>query len=164
MAKYTITYDRDESGAWIAKVRGVPEAHSYGRTIEQARARVREALSLWRTNAETAEFADDIRLPTQASSVVKAFIQARKRADSEQLRAQKAARVAAHALTDRWNYSLRDAGELLGVSRQRVKQIKESGFGASRATSRRAASLTRRSGRAAHAKPAAKTGSNAPRG
>jgi predicted RNase H-like HicB family nuclease len=128
MAKYTVAYDRDESGAWIAQVCGVPEAHSYGRTIEQARERVREALSLWRANAETAEFVDDIHLPPQASGLVKAVIEARKRADKEQLRAQKSARTAAHALTDRWKYSLRDAGELLGVSRQRVKQIKESGL------------------------------------
>ena len=82
MAKYTITYDRDESDAWIAQVRGVPEAHSYGRTIEQARERVREALSLWRTNAETAELVDKVHLPAQASGLVNAFIQARKRADS----------------------------------------------------------------------------------
>lgn len=126
MAKYTISYDRDESGVWIAQVRGVREAHSYGRTIEQARERVREALSLWRSNAGTAEFIDDIRLPRSASHLVKAFVDARKRADREQLRAQRSARAAAHALTDRWKYSLRDAGEVLGVSRQRVKQIKES--------------------------------------
>ena len=127
MAKYTITYDRDEGGAWIAQVRGVPEAHSYGRTIEQARDRVREALSLWRTNAETAEFIDDVHLPPHASGLVRTFIAARKRADSEQVRAQESARAAAQALTERWKFSLRDAGEILGVSRQRVQQIKGSG-------------------------------------
>lgn len=124
MAKYTITYDRDESGAWIAQVRGVAEAHSYGRTIEQARERVREALSLWRDDAATADFVDDVHLPARATELVAAFVQARRRADTEQRRAQKSAQVAAVALTDRWNYSLRDAGELLGVSRQRVQQIK----------------------------------------
>src|SRR5438105_14673333 len=46
VTKYTVIYQRDESGAWIARVRGVPEAHSYGRTLEQARERIREALSL----------------------------------------------------------------------------------------------------------------------
>lgn len=127
MAKYTITYDRDESGAWIAQVRGVPEAHSYGRTIEQARERVGEALSLWRANAETAEFVDEVHLPAQARGLVRSSIQARKRADTEQLRAQNSAKAAARALTERWNFSLRDAGEILGVSRQRVQQIKESG-------------------------------------
>lgn len=143
MAKYTITYDRDESDAWIAQVRGVPEAHSYGRTIEQARERVREALSLWRTNAETAELVDKVHLPAQASGLVNAFIQARKRADSEQVRSQRSARAAARALTERWNYSLRDAGELLGVSRQRVQQIKESGLALKKARPRRAASHRR---------------------
>lgn len=124
MAKYTIRYDRDESGAWIAQVRAVPEAHSYGRTIEQARERVREALSLWRANAETAQFVDDIHVPAEARGVIDAFMRARKRVETEQLRAQESARAAALQLTGRWNYSLRDAGELLGVSRQRVQQIK----------------------------------------
>jgi predicted RNase H-like HicB family nuclease len=124
MAKYKITYDRDDSGAWIAQVRGVPEAHSYGRTIEQARERVREALSLWRTNAASADFVDEVHLPPKARQLVMAFVQARERADTEQRAAQKSAQAAAAALTDRWNYSLRDAGELLGVSRQRVQQIK----------------------------------------
>jgi len=124
MAKYTIRYDRDESGAWIAQVRGVPEAHSYGRTIEQARERVREALSLWRTNAETAQFVDDIHVPAAARGVIDAFVSARKRVEKEQARAQESASAAARELTGRWNYSLRDAGELLGVSRQRVQQIK----------------------------------------
>lgn len=140
MAKYTITYDRDESDAWIAQVRGVREAHSYGRTIEQARERVVEALSLWRANAESAEFVDEVHLPAQARGLVRSFIQARKRADSEQRRAQNSAKVAARALTERWNFSLRDAGEILGVSRQRVLQIKESGAH----TSKRAAKAATR--------------------
>jgi predicted RNase H-like HicB family nuclease len=130
VAKYTVRYDRDESGAWIARVRGVPEAHTYGRTIEQARERVREALSLWRDNAETAEFVDDVHLPAKALELVTAFVEARSRAAAEQLRAQRSAQAAAAALTERWNYSLRDAGELLGVSRQRVQQIRESKIGA----------------------------------
>jgi len=126
MAKYTVTYQRDETGAWIAQVRGVREAHSYGRTIEQARERVREALSLWRTNAETAQLIDDVRLPTKASGLISAAVRAKKRADDEQLRAQKATQTAAKALTGKWHLSLRDAGELLGVSRQRVQQIRRS--------------------------------------
>ena len=138
MAKYTITYDRDESDAWIAQVRGVPEAHSYGRTIEQARERVTEALSLWRANAEAAEFVNEVHLPAQARSLVRSSIQARKRADTERLRAQNSAMAAARALTERWNFSLRDAGEILGVSRQRVQQIKESGARRSKRTAKAA--------------------------
>ncbi len=43
-----------------------------------------------------------------------------------QLRAQEETRRAATALTE-WGLSLRDAGELLSVSRQRVEQILKGG-------------------------------------
>ena len=124
--KYTVIYDRDQSGAWIAQVRGVREAHSYGRTIDQARERVREALSLWRTDAVNAEFLDEIHLPAEANGVIAAFERAKARSEREQRRAQESAGIAARELTGRWRLSLRDAGELLGVSRQRVQQIRES--------------------------------------
>ena len=125
MGKYTVVYDRDESGSWIAQVRGVPEAHTYGRTIEQARERIREALALWRTDVQRAEFVDEVHLPVTANAVVEAVHMARRRLAREQIRAQKSALTAARQLTSKWGYSLRDAGELLGVSRQRVQQIKQ---------------------------------------
>ena len=44
MNRYKVIYKRDESGAWIAHTPGVPGAHSYGRTIEQARERIRREI------------------------------------------------------------------------------------------------------------------------
>ena len=44
----------------------IPEVagcYTYGRTIAQARARIREALSLYAQHAEDATIVDDIRLP-----------------------------------------------------------------------------------------------------
>ena len=41
VSTYKVVYERDESGSWIAEVPSVPGCHSYGRTIEQARGRVR---------------------------------------------------------------------------------------------------------------------------
>src|SRR5207247_10724769 len=61
--KYKVIYERDESGAWIAHVPSLPGAHSYGRTIEQARGRVREALGLWIREPQTAHLVDEVRLP-----------------------------------------------------------------------------------------------------
>ena len=124
MSRYVVTYDRDESGAWIAQVQGVPEAHTYGRTIDQARERVREALSLWKNDARRAEVVDEVHLPARASNLVAAVHKAKKRVEEEQIRAQKSASAAARHLTGAWGLSLRDAGELLGVSRQRVQQIR----------------------------------------
>jgi predicted RNase H-like HicB family nuclease len=37
--------------------------HTYGRTIDQARDRIREALGLFVSNAETATIEDDVRMP-----------------------------------------------------------------------------------------------------
>jgi predicted RNase H-like HicB family nuclease len=43
---YTVTYLRDEAGWWIARVQGIAGVNSDGRTLEEARYRVREALAL----------------------------------------------------------------------------------------------------------------------
>src|SRR5436309_4970931 len=88
MNRYKVIYERDESGAWIAHTPSVPGAHSYGRTIEQARERIREALGLWVARPESAELVDEIRLPARLRISVRKARVARKRADTVQARAQ----------------------------------------------------------------------------
>ena len=43
---YRVAYERDKSGWWIATVRGVRGCHTQGRTVDEARRRIREALGL----------------------------------------------------------------------------------------------------------------------
>ena len=123
MKRYKVIYERDESGAWIAHTPSVRGAHSYGRTIEQARERFREALGLWITNSDAAELIDEIKLPAKLRISVRKARVARKRADVVQASAQTSAASAARQLTGELRLSLRDAGEVLGLSRQRIQQL-----------------------------------------
>lgn len=58
MNLYHVAYQRDESGWWVASVREVRGCHTQGRTVDEARRRIREAMELFvdalslRTHAE----------------------------------------------------------------------------------------------------------------
>jgi len=120
--RYGVRYERDERGWWVAAVSGQP-AQTQGRTIEQAQERIREALAvLLDVDAYEIELAHDIRLPAAARKVLGAAKKASARAAGEAQRAERATRDAARTLV-KCGMSLRDAGTLLGVSRQRVHQI-----------------------------------------
>ena len=123
--KYTVRFDRDESGAWIATVPKVKGCHTYGRSIDEARKRVREALNLFVPHAKTAELVDDVRLPASARTLTRKVRQTRARARTEQVRANRTVSAAARALCKDLRLSVRDTGQLLGLSHQRVHQLLE---------------------------------------
>lgn len=58
MSTYHVVYRRDESGWWVASVREVRGCHTQGRTVDQARRRIREALELFVDDAPSATLVD----------------------------------------------------------------------------------------------------------
>jgi predicted RNase H-like HicB family nuclease len=126
MATYRVTYERDEGGWWIAELHGVRGVNSDGRTIAGARRRVREALALAIGDAEAARavLVDDVRLPAALRRAVKGAAAARAKADELHAAAQEATTALARELTRRHGLSVRDAAQLLGVSHQRIQQLK----------------------------------------
>ena len=122
---YRIVYELDESGHWIASVPAVKGCHTYGRSIHEARERIREALGLFVRDASRARLSDDIRLPAGVRSLLARQREARSRAEREQQRARAVVSRAVVALTEELGLSVRDAGELLGISYQRVQQLRE---------------------------------------
>ena len=122
MKRYKAIFERDESGSWLARIPSVRGCHSYGRTLEQARARLREALGLWIDRPEDVVIEETIRLPADLRTAIERSRRTRERAEREQNNAQTQTRAAAEALVDE-GVSLRDAGELLGLSHQRVQQL-----------------------------------------
>ena len=124
MKSYRVAYERDESGWWVASMRGVRGCHTQGRTVDEARRRIVEALDLFVDNARTAAIVDDVKLPTGAARAVRAYAALRKRAEQEDRRAALAARRAVRTLRGgRLKMSARDAARLLGLSHQRVHQL-----------------------------------------
>jgi len=116
---YRVVYEIDESGHWIATVPTVRGCHTYGRSLSEARSRIREALSLFVTRAGAAKLVDDVRLPPPMRRLVLQYRSARAHAEEDRKRAEAAARQLATQL------SRRDAADLLEISHQRVQQLAE---------------------------------------
>jgi predicted RNase H-like HicB family nuclease len=104
----------------VPAIRG---CHTYGRTLEQARRRIREALCLWVEDVDEAELIEQVQLPAPLRQALRRSESARARAESERRNAQDVTAASALELVREHGLSLRDAGELLGLSHQRVQQL-----------------------------------------
>ena len=126
---YKAIFERDPTGVWTVELAHPREVHTWGRSIDQARSRLREALGLWLEDDRagiTAEFENEFRLPSRARSVVKSARELRVTAQSTAEKSQAALRLAVRQLIAEQHLSVRDAAEILGVSFQRVQQLASS--------------------------------------
>jgi predicted RNase H-like HicB family nuclease len=119
---YVAVYERDfESDAWLVYIKTVPGCHTYGRTLRQAEARIREALAAWLDREP-----DGLKIvsewPSDLEKVATSVAQARRDA-AESAEAAGAATAKAAKRLDRLGLSRRDAAEVLGISHQRVQQL-----------------------------------------
>ena len=124
MKKLTVKYEQDKAGLWVADIPAVAGCHTQGRTIEQARERIREALAalVGDREAARAELVDDVELPAQVRRLVNVARKRRAEAETTEQIARGATVQAARALA-KAGLSLRDVGALLGVTRQRAHQL-----------------------------------------
>jgi predicted RNase H-like HicB family nuclease len=123
MSRYKVVYERDSAGWWVASVPSIHGCHTQGRTVEEARRRIREALSLFVEDAETAELLDAVMLPAGLARHLKRLRVARQRAQREAANAQLASKQAARALRQKMGLSVRDTARILGLSHQRIHQL-----------------------------------------
>src|SRR5258708_19985715 len=124
MSAYHIAYERDESGWWVASVREVRGCQTQCRTVEEARARIRKAMTLFVDDARSAKLVDNVKLPAPASKAIRLYAALRKQADREDRRASLAARRAVRLLRGgKLKMSARDAARFLAVSHPPVHHL-----------------------------------------
>ena len=123
-SSYTVRYELDETRWWVASIPKVAGCLTQGRTIDQARERIREALALFIGDgpANKAELIDDVVLPAGAKKAVTTAQKRRAEFAEVEKQTQSATRAAALALAD-CGLSMRDVGTLLGLTRQRAHQL-----------------------------------------
>ncbi len=119
--KYTAVFEYGDDGWWSVSIKEVRGVHTQGRSIAQARRRVREALGLFVADADSAELVSDIRVGPTLQLALTRVRRARKAAERQQTLATRASKAAARKLVAKM--SVRDAGEVLGVSHQYVQQL-----------------------------------------
>ncbi len=123
MKTYTVTYERDEAGWWVATVKGVPGCHTQGRSIEQARTRIQEAFELAIPDAGSAKLKERMKLPGKASQLLAEREAVQRMLAEHEAKAQTLTLRAVRTLVRDLDLSVRDAGDLLGLSHQRVQQL-----------------------------------------
>ena len=123
--KYTAVYDREPGGGWVVEMPQVRGCRSHGRTIDQARERVREALGLFVEHAATAEIVDEIRLPKRVRHDVVAAHELRANLVKTRGRLATIERRAVRRLRQELRLGHRDAGAILGLSFQRILQLEK---------------------------------------
>jgi hypothetical protein len=122
LPEYKVIYKLNEAGDWTAWVRGLRRCRGRGRTLRQARKRLRAALGGFDDEPHRADLVEDVKLPPPARTLIVRHWAARRRARSQEARAQAAARQAVEALL-RLRLSVRDAADLLGLPYPKAQQL-----------------------------------------
>lgn len=122
MPEYKVIYKLDKGGQWTAWVRGMRRCKGRGKTLRQARKRLRACLGRFDEEPHRADLVEDVKLPGSARALVVRHWAARRRARREEARAQAAARQAVQALLG-LRLSVRDAADLLGVTYPKAQQM-----------------------------------------
>ena len=121
MKTYSVTYRRDPSDdAWLVEVDGMPDVHTFGRTLEEASVNAREAIAV---SVDVA--GSDVELEEHfAVGDVDVEELARLRDRAQELHETYLSRQRAAALRlAESGVSRRDSARMLGVSHQRVQQL-----------------------------------------
>ncbi|MGH9154898.1 MAG: type II toxin-antitoxin system HicB family antitoxin [Acidimicrobiales bacterium] len=116
--KVTVRRDPDDGRFWLVNVVDEPGAHSFGRSLAEAKRNAEEVVALWfEIEPDGFDIEWDVQLG-KLGAPVKRAVAAMAHAEEDRRRRDEAVRALTAA-----GVSYRDIGELLGLSFQRVAQI-----------------------------------------
>jgi hypothetical protein len=108
----------------VASVPGRRRLRGEGRTLRQARQRLRAALARMVEDPFELDFVEDVRLPPPARALLVAHWKARRRLEGETARADLASSRALSALLA-LKLNIKDVGDLLGLAPQKLIRLKK---------------------------------------
>ena len=124
MAEHRVLYRRNAAGRWVATVPGRRRCRGEGRTLRQARQRLRSALAKVVDDPFEVDFVEDVRLPPPARARLVQHWKARRKLERETERAELASSAALGALLA-LKLNLKDVGDLLGLPPQKLARLKK---------------------------------------
>jgi predicted RNase H-like HicB family nuclease len=124
VAEHRVVYRRSANGDWVASVPGRRRLRGQGRTLRQARQRLRAALARMVEDPFEIDFVEDVRLPPPARGLLVAHWKARRRLERETELADLAASKALSSLLA-LRLNIKDVGDLLGLSPQKLVRLKK---------------------------------------
>ncbi|HET7746738.1 MAG TPA: hypothetical protein VFM29_05530 [Vicinamibacteria bacterium] len=127
MAEHRVVYRR-VGNQWTATARGFRRARGRGRTLRQARQKLRAALAKMVNDPYEIDFVEDVRLPPPARALVVRHWAARRAVNAAERRADDASAAALQALLAA-KVNLKDVGDLLGLSPPKVLKLKKRATG-----------------------------------
>lgn len=124
---YEYDVDAKQGAGWLVHIPEVQSCHTDGRSLAEARRNIRECLAVCLDDeardaiAAAAIFEEEFRIPSALRKAVQRATKARQEAAKQRATEVEAARAIAETL------SLRDAGELLGMSAEGVRKLLRTG-------------------------------------
>lgn len=118
-SRIKVVFEQKESG-WRATSADGKGADVWGRSLSEARRKVKKALGV---SGKKAELLEDVRLPSGVKKELERYASARAEAQAAIASLRDATRGVVDTLTRKHEISLRDASSLLGLSRERVRQL-----------------------------------------
>ena len=124
MAEHRVVYRRSAAGDWVASVPGRRRHRGQGKTLRQARQRLRAALARMVEDPFEIDFVEDVRLPPPARALLVAHWKARRRVERETGLADLASSNALASLLA-LKLNIQDVGDLLGLSPLKLVRLKK---------------------------------------